>query len=206
MVDPDLRARLSDAAVAAARAVGYVDAGTVEFVCVDGPDGGAYFLEMNTRLQVEHPVTEAVTGLDLVRLQLLIAGGAPLPAEVHEAVARGPWATPSRPASTPRTRPPGACPSTGDAPPRSRSRRRPGVRVDTGVAAGGAVSPHYDPMLAKVIAHAPTRPRRRPRWPPPWPAPGSTGSPPTATCWSAPSATRRSWPAPPTPASSTATA
>jgi propionyl-CoA carboxylase alpha chain len=152
MVGAELRARLSDAAVSAARSVGYVNAGTVEFV-VDG-DGDPYFLEMNTRLQVEHPVTEAITGLDLVRLQLLIAGGERLPEEVHAAVAAGPQghAVEARlyaedPAS-------GWLPSTGTL---HRFEVPPGVRVDSGVESGTLVGTHYDPMLAKVIVHAPTR-------------------------------------------------
>ena len=155
VVTPALRARLVEAAVAAARAVEYVNAGTVEFVVDD--NGDPYFLEMNTRLQVEHPVTEAVTGLDLVRLQLLIAGGAPLPDEVHEAVAAGPrgHAIEARlyaedPPSTGSRRPGRSTGSRSDRP-------APGVRVDSGVESGSVVSPHYDPMLAKVIVHAPSR-------------------------------------------------
>ena len=112
---------------------------------------------MNTRLQVEHPVTEEVTGLDLVRLQLLVAGGTPLPPEVHAAVARGPvgHAVEARlyaedPAAA-------WLPSTGTLAEFTVPTGRSGVRVDSGVATGGIVSPHYDPMLAKVIAHAPTR-------------------------------------------------
>ncbi len=162
-VSPELRNRLMEAAVTAAEEVGYVNAGTVEFV-VDGNDE-PYFLEMNTRLQVEHPVTEAVTGLDLVRLQLLVAGGAPLPPEVHAAVATGPrgHAIEARLYAEDPGR--GWLPSTGTL------RRfdveggaqdgRPGadvlVRVDSGVETGSVVSPHYDPMLAKAIVHAPTR-------------------------------------------------
>ena len=165
VVTPELRERLTEAAVAAAKAVGYVNAGTVEFV-VDGT-GDPYFLEMNTRLQVEHPVTEAVTGLDLVRLQLLIAGGAPLPPEVHAAVAAGPrgHAIEARLyAEDPALH---WQPSTGtlhrfefetgtdqgDGPETSGI----AVRVDSGVESGSVVSPYYDPMLAKVIVHAPTR-------------------------------------------------
>jgi propionyl-CoA carboxylase alpha chain len=162
VVGPDLRALLSEAAVAAARAVGYVNAGTVEFVldtaAVDGPVTGApYFLEMNTRLQVEHPVTEAVTGLDLVRLQLLIAGGSPLPDEVHAAVLRGPVGHAVEARLYAEDPAAGWLPSTGDLDEFTVPTDRSGLRVDSGVVTGGVVSPHYDPMLAKVIAHAPTR-------------------------------------------------
>ena len=162
VVGPALRARLSEAAVAAARAVDYVNAGTVEFVLdtggTDGSGEGApYFLEMNTRLQVEHPVTEEVTGLDLVRLQLLIAGGARLPAEVHEAVARGPVGHAIEARLYAEDPAAGWLPSTGDLHEFTVPDDRPGVRVDSGVESGGVVSPHYDPMLAKVVVHAPTR-------------------------------------------------
>ncbi|MEI7858222.1 MAG: biotin carboxylase N-terminal domain-containing protein [Acidimicrobiales bacterium] len=155
VVGPALRARLSEAAVAAARAVGYVNAGTVEFV-LDG-EGDPYFLEMNTRLQVEHPVTEEVTGLDLVRLQLLIAGGSPLPDEVHQAVARGPVGHAIEVRLYAEDATAGWLPSTGTLDEFTVPTDRAGVRVDSGVVSGGVVSPHYDPMLAKVIAHAPTR-------------------------------------------------
>jgi propionyl-CoA carboxylase alpha chain len=157
VVTAELRARLTDAALSASRAVGYENAGTVEFVLDE--HGDPYFLEMNTRLQVEHPVTEAITGLDLVRLQLLIASGAALPPEVHAAVDAGPvgHAIEARlyaedPAS-------GWLPSTGTL----HSFEIPiggpqsGVRIESGVELGSVVSPHYDPMLAKVIVHAPTR-------------------------------------------------
>ena len=134
----------------AARAVGYVGAGTVEFLLE--PDGEFWFLEMNTRLQVEHPVTELVTGLDLVELQLAVAEG--------DAAARQPHSTPrctvtpSRSASRPRTR----RPATARRPGRSAGSRSPAtVRVDTGVESGSTVSPYYDSMVAKVIAHGPTR-------------------------------------------------
>jgi propionyl-CoA carboxylase alpha chain len=167
IVTPLLRARLVEAAIAAARAVEYVNAGTVEFV-VD-QNGEPFFLEMNTRLQVEHPVTEAVTGLDLVRLQLLIAGGGALPNEVHDAVAAGPrgHAIEARLyAEDPAQR---WMPSTGKlerfeiGTPTGAGADAVGpgagaaVRVDTGVESGSEVSPHYDPMLAKVIVHAPSR-------------------------------------------------
>lgn len=159
VVSPALRARLSDAAVVAARAVGYVNAGTVEFVLDtgDGGDGEPYFLEMNTRLQVEHPVTEEVTGLDLVRLQLLVAGGASLPEEVHAATSRGPLGHAIEARLYAEDPAAGWLPSTGDLHEFVVGDDRPGVRVDAGVESGGVVSPHYDPMLAKVIVHAPTR-------------------------------------------------
>ncbi len=157
-ITPELRAVLSDAAVAAARAVGYVNAGTVEFVVGTGEGEGTdpYFLEMNTRLQVEHPVTEAVTGLDLVRLQLLIAAGAPLPSEVLDAAARGPvgHAVEVRLYAEDPARE--WLPSTGTLH-RFEIAGRERVRVDTGVRSGSVVSPYYDPMLAKVIVHAPSR-------------------------------------------------
>ncbi|WLQ35463.1 biotin carboxylase N-terminal domain-containing protein [Streptomyces castrisilvae] len=146
----ELRERLHEAAVAAARAVGYRGAGTVEFLVA--ADGRPYFLEMNTRLQVEHPVTEAVFGLDLVALQLRIAEGEPLPAAAppepsgHAVEARLYAEDPARDWQ----------PQTGallsfDVP------EEPGLRLDTGYTGGDTIGVHYDPMLAKVIAHAPSR-------------------------------------------------
>ncbi len=155
-VTPGLRARLVDAAVAAAKAVGYVNAGTVEFV-VDG-SGEPFFLEMNTRLQVEHPVTEAVTGLDLVRLQLVIAGGAPLPPEVAAALSAGPQGHAIEVRLYAEDPALGWLPSTGTLHRFELGPSGGGVRVDSGVETGSVVSPHYDPMLAKVVSHAPTRP------------------------------------------------
>jgi propionyl-CoA carboxylase alpha chain len=157
-ITPELRARLSNAAVAAARAVGYVNAGTVEFVVGtdEGESDEPYFLEMNTRLQVEHPVTELVTDLDLVRLQLLVAAGAALPEEVRDAAARGPvgHAVEARLyAEDPAN---GWLPSTGTLQ-RFEIAAAGRARVDTGVRSGTVVSPYYDSMLAKVIVHAPTR-------------------------------------------------
>jgi len=151
VVDAALRARLSAAAVATARAVGYVGAGTVEFVL--SPDGEPAFLEMNTRLQVEHPVTELVTGLDLVRLQLLVARGEPLPPEAVSPALHGHAVEARLYAEDPAR---GWLPRTGvlrtfEVP------EAPGVRVDAGVESGSEVSHYYDPMLAKVVAHAPTR-------------------------------------------------
>jgi len=149
-VDEKLRAALCDAGVAAARAVGYVGAGTVEFLLA--PDGAFYFLEMNTRLQVEHPVTECVTGLDLVRLQLLVAEGEPLPFTESPAMT-GHAIEVRLYAEDPAH---GWRPSTGTLH-RFLVKERPGLRVDSGVCDGSVVSVHYDPMLAKVIAYAPTR-------------------------------------------------
>ncbi|MGD9703785.1 MAG: biotin carboxylase N-terminal domain-containing protein [Acidimicrobiia bacterium] len=146
-----LRAAMGDAAVAAARAVGYSGAGTVEFLLDD--EGEFAFLEMNTRLQVEHPVTELVTGLDLVALQLAVAEGRPLPPEALQPWLRGHAVEARLYAEDPAL---GHRPHTGrldtfEVP------SGPNVRVDSGVVAGSVVSPFYDPMLAKVIAWGHTR-------------------------------------------------
>jgi acyl-CoA carboxylase subunit alpha len=150
-VDDDLRDALTGAAVAAGWAVGYTGAGTVEFV-LDG-DGGFYFLEMNTRLQVEHPVTEAVTGLDLVELQLRIAEGEALSPQIRETRIDG-HAIEVRLYA--EDVPAGFVPATGTLH-RFAIPYTPGIRVDAGVRDGSVVSPHYDAMLAKVIAHGRTR-------------------------------------------------
>ncbi len=150
-VDDALRAELGAAAVAAGEAIGYTGAGTVEFVL--DPAGRFWFLEVNTRLQVEHPVTELVTGLDLVELQLRLAQGEPLPPEVTGARITG-HAIEARLYA--EDVPAGYRPATGVLH-RFRVPDLPGVRVDAGVADGSVVGPHYDPMLAKVIAHGRTR-------------------------------------------------
>ena len=150
-VGDDLRAALTEAAVAAGRAAGYTGAGTVEFVL--DRDGSFYFLEMNTRLQVEHPVTELVTGLDLVELQLRIAEGEPIPPRARQARIDG-HAIEVRLYA--EDVPAGFVPATG-ALHRFRIPGGPGIRVDTGFRDGSAVSPHYDAMLAKVIAHGRSR-------------------------------------------------
>ncbi|HVP03385.1 MAG TPA: biotin carboxylase N-terminal domain-containing protein [Solirubrobacteraceae bacterium] len=150
-VNEVLRAHMGEAAVAAGRAIGYVGAGTVEFLLT--PDGEFFFLEVNTRLQVEHPVTEEVTGLDLVRLQLEVAAGAPLPEAAHEPAPRGHAIEVRLYAEDPAA---DFLPQTGTLT-GLRFPARPGLRVDTGVEDGSTVSVHYDPMVAKVIAHASTR-------------------------------------------------
>jgi len=150
-VDDDLRDALTAAAVAAGWAIGYTGAGTVEFVL--DREGNFYFLEMNTRLQVEHPVTEEVTGLDLVELQLRIAEGEPLPPSVREARISG-HAIEIRLYA--EDVPAGFVPATGTLH-RFTFPEAPGIRVDTGFRDGSVVSPYYDAMLAKVIAHGRTR-------------------------------------------------
>ena len=150
-VGEDLRDELTAAAEAAGQAVGYTGAGTVEFVL--DRDGSFYFLEMNTRLQVEHPVTEEVTGLDLVEMQLRIAEGEPLPAQVREARIDGHAIEVRLYAEDVAA---GFVPTTGTLH-RFRFPAAPGIRVDTGFRDGSVVSPHYDAMLAKVVAHGRTR-------------------------------------------------
>jgi len=155
-MDASLRARMGAAAVAAAQAVGYQGAGTVEFIA-DGAGGlkddGFWFMEMNTRLQVEHPVTEAVTGLDLVEWQFRVAAGERLPLKQDQVRLAGHAVEARLYAEDPER---GFLPSTG----RLVALRFPedgSVRIDSGVEAGDVVTPFYDPMIAKVIAHAQTR-------------------------------------------------
>ena len=152
-----LRQAMGSAAVAAARAVDYVGAGTVEFLLAE--DGNFYFLEMNTRLQVEHPVTELITGLDLVALQLQVANGAPLGFNQDDVVLSGHAIEVRLYAEDPRN---DFLPSTGHIE-QWQQPSGPGVRVDTGFATGSDISPFYDPMLAKVIAHGENREQARQR-------------------------------------------
>jgi 3-methylcrotonyl-CoA carboxylase alpha subunit len=153
----DLRARMGAAAVAAAKAVGYAGAGTVEFIA-DGAGGlkrdGFWFMEMNTRLQVEHPVTEAVTGFDLVEWQFRIAAGERLPVTNQNEIPLRGHAVEARVYAEDPER--GFLPSTGKLVALSFP-EGDGLRVDSGVEQGGEISPFYDPMIAKVIAHAQTR-------------------------------------------------
>ncbi len=150
-VDPELRERMGKAACDLARKTGYVNAGTVEFVM--DTEGGFYFLEMNTRLQVEHPVTEMVTGLDLVALQLRIAAGEPLPFNQSEIVFRG-WAIEARICAEDPERE--FMPATGIITRYAESRSST-VRVDSGVTAGSKLGVFYDSMLAKVICYGEDR-------------------------------------------------
>jgi 3-methylcrotonyl-CoA carboxylase alpha subunit len=151
---PKLRAQMGGAAVEAARAVGYVGAGTVEFIA-DGTKGlrsdAFWFIEMNTRLQVEHPVTEAITGLDLVEWQFRVASGEKLPLQQTDVHLHGHAVEARVYAEDPAN---GFLPSTG----RIVAMEMPAdIRVDSGIEAGGEVTPYYDAMIAKLIAHAPTR-------------------------------------------------
>ena len=210
-VGPALRERLADAALAVARAVGYVGAGTVEFL-LSGEE--FWFLEVNARIQVEHPVTEAVTGLDLVRLQLLIAAGEPLGPELSRVELRGHAIEARLYAEDPAN---GFLPQAGTlhrfqvgpegvarGVPGGGSRRVGGAgRCGRGRRVGGrgAATTRCWPRSSPT----PRPGRRRPGcWPRRWPPPACTGSSPTATCWSGPCARRRSVRARPTPPSSTA--
>jgi acetyl-CoA carboxylase biotin carboxylase subunit len=151
VVSPELRRRMGDAAVKAAAAVGYSNAGTCEFLLAK--DGSFYFLEMNTRLQVEHPVTELVTGIDLVRTQIRVAEGEPLGPEFDDVQPHGHAIEVRLYAEDPAQR---FAPSPG----RIETLRwpdGPGVRVDSGVYEGSEVSIYYDPMLAKLIVWAADR-------------------------------------------------
>ncbi|TNC73699.1 acetyl/propionyl/methylcrotonyl-CoA carboxylase subunit alpha [Rubellimicrobium roseum] len=150
----DMRQAMGSAAVRAAEAIGYSGAGTVEFI-VDASDGlradRFWFMEMNTRLQVEHSVTEAITGLDLVEWQLRVAAGEPLPLQQEDLTIRG-HAVEARLYAEDVSA--GFLPATGRL---SRLRFPEGVRIETGVREGDAITPWYDPMIAKLIAHGPTR-------------------------------------------------
>jgi 3-methylcrotonyl-CoA carboxylase alpha subunit len=151
-----VRAAMGAAAVAAAKAAGYVGAGTVEFIA-DGAGGlradGFWFMEMNTRLQVEHPVTEAVTGLDLVEWQFRIAAGEKLPLTQAQMPLNGHAVEARLYAEDPER---GFLPSTGKLLALNFPQHE-GVRIDTGVEAGDEVTPFYDPMIAKLIAHGDSR-------------------------------------------------
>jgi acetyl-CoA/propionyl-CoA carboxylase, biotin carboxylase, biotin carboxyl carrier protein len=146
VVEDELRARMGEAAVALANQAGYVNAGTVELIAERDDPSRFYFLEVNTRLQVEHPVTEEVTGLDLVELQLRIAAGEPLPLAQDEVKRRG-WAIEARLyAEDPAA---GFLPASGEV---VAYREPAGARFDSGIELGTVVGTDYDPMLAKVIA------------------------------------------------------
>jgi 3-methylcrotonyl-CoA carboxylase alpha subunit len=150
-LDPARRRAMGNAAVAAARAVGYVGAGTVEFI-VEGP--AFYFMEMNTRLQVEHPVTEAITGQDLVEWQLRVAAGERLPLMQDELRITGHAIEARIYAEDPAH---DFLPSIGTLVHLRQPRERIDVRVDTGVRQGDAITAYYDPMIAKLIVHGATR-------------------------------------------------
>jgi 3-methylcrotonyl-CoA carboxylase alpha subunit len=149
-----VRAAMGTAAVRAAKAIGYSGAGTIEFI-VDGSgplrEDGFWFMEMNTRLQVEHPVTEAITGQDLVEWQLRVANGESLPKAQDELSMNG-WAFEARIYAEDAGK--GFLPSIGTL---THLQFPQNARSDTGVRAGDAITPHYDPMIAKLVVHGPTR-------------------------------------------------
>ncbi|MEJ6397920.1 acetyl/propionyl/methylcrotonyl-CoA carboxylase subunit alpha [Yoonia sp. 208BN28-4] len=150
-----MRRAMGDAAVTAAKAIGYAGAGTIEFI-VDGSDGlrtdGFWFMEMNTRLQVEHPVTEAITGVDLVEWQLLVAAGGKIPAQQDDLTITG-HAFEARIYA--EDVPAGFLPATGTL---AHLQFPDSARIDSGVATGSEISPWYDPMIAKLTVHGPDRP------------------------------------------------
>ncbi len=156
LLDEATRRKMGEQAVALARAVGYDSAGTVEFVA--GQDRSFYFLEMNTRLQVEHPVTEMITGIDLVEEMIRVAAGEKLRLRQEDVRLDG-WAVESRVYAEDPTR--NFLPSTGRLvtyrPPQEGREGEATVRNDTGVYEGGEISIYYDPMIAKLVTHAPTR-------------------------------------------------
>lgn len=154
-VDADLRARMGAVSVAAAQAIGYVGAGTFEYLL--DRDGQFYFMEMNTRLQVEHPVTEAITGLDLVELQLRVAGGEPLPLQQGDVTFAGHAIEVRLCAEDPDA---GFLPQSGTV---SLWHPPPNIRVDHGLRSGSVIPPQYDSMMAKLIAHGPDRDAARRR-------------------------------------------
>jgi 3-methylcrotonyl-CoA carboxylase alpha subunit len=155
---PEMRTAMGDAAVKAAKAIGYSGAGTVEFI-VDASDGlrpdRFYFMEMNTRLQVEHPVTEFITGLDLVELQLRVAAGETLPFGQSDLSIDG-WAFEARIYAEDATK--GFLPASGTLCHLRLPETQGTMRVDGGVRQGDAITTHYDPLIAKLIVHGPDRP------------------------------------------------
>ncbi|MGW0030839.1 ATP-binding protein [Streptomyces sp. NPDC003314] len=154
LLTPELRAAMGAAAVEAARSCGYVGAGTVEFIVPGGDPASYCFMEMNTRLQVEHPVTELITGIDLVEWQLRVASGEPLPFAQEDVRLDG-WAIEARICAEDPSR--GFLPSGGTV----LALHEPqgdGARTDSGLSEGTEVSSLYDPMLSKVVVHAPDRP------------------------------------------------
>ncbi|MEU2073936.1 biotin carboxylase N-terminal domain-containing protein [Streptomyces sp. NPDC013489] len=154
LLTPEIRASMGAAAVEAARSCGYVGAGTVEFIVPGGDPSSYYFMEMNTRLQVEHPVTELITGIDLVEWQLRVASGEPLPFAQEDITLTG-WAIEARICAEDPSR--GFLPSGGTVLALNEPAGE-GVRTDSGLSEGTEVSSLYDPMLSKVIVHAEDRP------------------------------------------------